>query len=93
MLKLDDQIAATLELEPDGMMREPWGTVLDGPMAMRRRELWRSGDQRITVGVWECDAGRFQTLFDGEGEHIRIIAGEMICTADDRTVTELGPGD
>jgi uncharacterized cupin superfamily protein len=93
VLKLDDQIAASLELESAGLMREPWGTVLDGPMEMRRRELWRSRDSRVTVGVWECDAGRFQTLFDGVGEHIRVVAGAMVCTADDGTVTELAPGD
>jgi uncharacterized cupin superfamily protein len=93
VLKLDDQTVASLELEAAGLMREPWGTVLDGPMAMRRLELWRSNDGRISVGVWECESGRFQTLFDGEGEHIRVITGAMICTANDGAVIELGPGD
>jgi len=74
-------------------MREPWGTALDCPMEMRRCELWRSDDGRITTGVWECDAGRFQTYFDGVGEFIRVITGDMTCTADDGTTVALGPGD
>lgn len=93
MLKIDDATALSLELESAGLMCEPWGTALDGPIEMRRRELWRSEDERISTGVWECDAGRFQTLFDGEGEFIRVVSGEMTCIADDGTITELGPGD
>ena len=93
MLTIDDAIATSLELEPVGFMREPWGTALDCPMEMRRCELWRSDDGRITTGVWECDAGRFQTYFDGVGEFIRVITGDMTCTADDGTTVALGPGD
>jgi len=93
MLKIDDAAAIALEREDAGLMREPLGTALDGPIGMRRRQLWRSEDKRIGTGVWECDAGRFHTLFDREGEFIRVVRGRMTCIADDGTTTELGPGD
>lgn len=93
MLKIDDTAAAALELESAGYMREPWGTILDAPMEMRRRELWRSTEGTISTGVWECDAGRFRTLFDAVGEFIHVVSGSLVCTADDGTVTELNPGD
>lgn len=92
-LKIDDATALALDLEDAGLMRQPWGTSLGGPIAMRRRQLWRSEDGRIGTGVWECDAGQFHTLFDREGEFIRVIAGRMTCVADDGTTLELGPGD
>ena len=47
----------------------------------------------IGTGVWECDAGRFHTLFDREGEFIRVVRGRMTCVADDGTTIELVPGD
>jgi uncharacterized cupin superfamily protein len=93
MLKIDEACAATLELESAGLMREPWGTSLAGPQEMRRRELWRSADGRIATGVWECDAGRFETHFDGVGEFIRVISGTMTCSGDDAETTTLVPGD
>ena len=93
ILKIDDATAAALVLEERGPMQEPLGTVLDGPIGTRGRRLWTSPDGRVWTTVWECDAGRFHTVFDGEGEVIRIIEGRLTCLADDGTTTELSPGD
>lgn len=82
-LKLDDATALDIELESAGLMREPWGTALDGPIEMRRRELWRSADGRIMTGIWECDAGRFHADFGGYGELMTAISGEVECIGDD----------
>jgi hypothetical protein len=67
VLKLNDEDAASLDLEPAGLMREPWCMVLDSSMALCRRKWWRSSDGRVSVGVWECDAGRIRTLFGWRG--------------------------
>lgn len=88
-LKIGRETVAALPLEDWGAIR----TAVDGPMATRGSETWRSPDERVGTGVWECDAGRFPARFAGRGEFIQVVTGRMTCTADDGTVTELGPGD
>ena len=88
-LKIDAGLAKTIELEA-------WGAIssaVDGPMETRGSETWRSPDQAVGTGIWECDAGTFTADFADGGEFIQVINGTMTCTADDGTVTELGPGD
>jgi uncharacterized cupin superfamily protein len=75
---------------------EAWGEIKsakDGPMATRGVETWRSDDEQIGTGIWECDTGRFTARFANGGEFIQVVRGRMTCTAEDGTVTELGPGD
>jgi uncharacterized protein len=88
-LKIDDATAAALELETLGSI----GSAKDGPMETRGKAIWKSDDERIGTGVWECDAGRFTAKFAGQGEFIHIVSGSMTCTAEDGTVTELAAGD
>lgn len=88
-LKIDNETVAGRELEAWGEI----GSAKDGPMATRGVETWRSADEAIGTGIWECDAGRFTANFGAGGEFIQVISGRMTCTADDGTVTELGPGD
>jgi uncharacterized protein len=88
-LKIDDPTAAALDLDTWGAI----GSAMDGPMETRCHELWRSPDEKVGTGIWECDAGRFTAHFAGRGEFIHIVTGRMTCTAEDGTVTELAAGD
>lgn len=88
-LKIDATTMGSVELEA-------WGAISsaqDGPMETRGKEVWQSPDERIGTGIWECDAGTFTARFAGRGEFIQVISGNMTCTAEDGTVTDLGPGD
>jgi uncharacterized cupin superfamily protein len=64
-----------------------------GSLGKRSRTLWRSDDGTIEMGIWEIDAGRFHARFHGNGELIRIVAGEVDCTGDDGSRFSLRPGD
>lgn len=88
-LKIAGSGAATVDLET-------WGAIpsaMDGPMETRGKETWRSADEKIGTGIWECDAGRFKAGFKHGGEFITIIRGRMTCIGDDGVTVELGPGD
>lgn len=88
-LKIGRESAGERELEDWGAI----GSAMDGPMGTRGVETWRSPDERIGTGIWECDAGRFRAHFAGRGEFIQVISGRMTCIDADGTVTELGAGD
>jgi uncharacterized protein len=64
-----------------------------GPLAKRSRTLWQSADGSLEVGIWEIDAGRFDTDFGAYGECIRILSGEIRCTTDDGEPFTLRAGD
>ncbi len=64
-----------------------------GPLGKRSRTLWRSDDGTIEMGVCEIDAGRFQANFGANGELIRIVEGEVVCTGDDGSRFSLRSGD
>jgi uncharacterized protein len=87
-LKIDPARAKSMELEK-------WGPIKssENPMETRGNEVWRSPDEKIGTGIWECDAGTFTARFVDRGEFIQVVNGTMTCTAEDGTVTELGPGD
>jgi uncharacterized cupin superfamily protein len=88
-LKIESTTVSARELEDWGAI----GSALDGPMETRGVETWRSANERIGTGIWECDAGRFRASFAGRGEFIQVISGSMTCISEDGVTTELGPGD
>lgn len=88
-LKIAPETATSMELETWGSI----GSAMDGPMETRGREVWRSTDERVGTGIWECDAGRFRARFEGRGEFIQIVSGSMTCIEENGPTTELGPGD
>ena len=92
-LKIDRASLASLPLEDRKLFGPPLGEPLDGPMATARRGLWQSGDGAIRVGLWACAPGRFWTMYDGEGEFIRVMDGRLTCVEDGGPTTHLGPGD
>ena len=89
-VKIDDATMATLDL-PE---KEPFEQLDGSPLGTRGVHLWTSADGTTVTGVWECDAGRFWADFGEYGETIRIISGDLTCTADaDGAITTLGPGE
>ncbi len=67
---------------------------IDGASIQTRElESWSNASESVSTGVWECEPGRFQSKFAKHGEFIHIISGELEATADDGTVTTVGPGD
>lgn len=91
--KIDGSTAASMELEDRGPFGPPLGEPLDGPMATAGRRVWQSADGTITVGLWECAPGRFWTVFEGEGEFIRIVGGRLTCVEEGGATVQLGAGD
>ncbi len=81
------------DLEDWGLLAPPLAQPLGDPMPTRGLETWSSEDEKTSTGIWECEPGPSQWKLDGEGELIYVVRGRMTCTADDGTVTEVGPGD
>lgn len=92
-VKIDGASLTSLPLEERKLFGPPLGEPLDGPMETARRQLWRSGDESTGVGLWECAPGRFWTLFDGDGEFLRILEGRLTCIEEGGPTTYLGPRD
>ena len=89
-VKIDGAEAASMTL-PDSITIDG----VDGHRLQTRDAiLYTSDDGVIESGVWEIDAGRYHARFTQYGETIRIVSGELICTADeDGSVTRFVPGD
>jgi uncharacterized cupin superfamily protein len=81
------------ELEDWGPLEPPLAQPLGDPMPTRGLETWSSADEKTSTGIWECGPGPSQWKLEGQGELIYVVRGRMTCTADDGTVTEVGPGD
>ena len=59
----------------------------------RDYRAWINNDGSIETGIWECDAGTFQSRFEHHGELILILAGEMLCTPEAGEPFTLSEGD
>lgn len=70
-------------------------SAIEGEAGLQTRgqEFWTREDSKVSTGIWECEPGTFTSRFAGRGEFITIVAGELDCTAEDGTVTELRAGD
>ena len=80
------------DLEDWGPLAPPLAEPLGAAMATRGLETWSSVDEATSTGIWECEPGPSRWELDG-GEFIHVVRGRMTCTADDGTITEVGPGD
>jgi uncharacterized protein len=81
------------ELEDWGLLAPPLAEPLGDPMPTKGLETWSSEDGKTSTGIWECGPGPSRWEMKGEGELIHVVSGRMTCTAEDGTVTEIGPGD
>ena len=80
------------ELEDWGLLALPLAEPLGDPMPTKGVETWSSEDGKTSTGIWECGPGPSRWEMKGEGELIHVVSGRMTCTAEDGTVTEIGPG-
>lgn len=90
---ISDSEAAALELDEYGPLKPPVGQPLDGPMTTSGKVFWRSADEKIMTGVWECSAGRLRADFDNAGEMVHVVSGTIRALADDGEERVIGPGE
>jgi uncharacterized cupin superfamily protein len=89
---IDGTRAKSMELEEG----EPWPAerTADGrPIGKRSVETWRNADGSLWSGVWEVDQGKFWATFEGYGEFLYVVSGEMECLGDDGSQFTLRAGD
>ena len=79
----------TVEL---GQMKDKPTTLTPGQKEVSR-ELWKSADGRVKIGLWECTAGRFTADRSQAAEFCHFLTGRILMTYQDGTKRELGPGD
>lgn len=80
---------ATLELgEP-----APKPTSLEGDQMEASCELWKSKDGKLSIGVWECTAGRFLADRTNNSETCHLISGSISLHGEDGRTQDLKAGD
>ena len=87
----DDAVEITLE--DYGPISVEIGVALDGPMSHRGVVFYQSDVSGVIAGLWEIDAGRISTAFDGSGETVHIVSGRLIAIDEGGHRLELAPGD
>ena len=66
--------------------------IMEGTPTARGTVLMQSQDQRVSAGIWECTAGKFQWIF-GWDEFVHILEGEVTIREEGGSVHTLRPGD
>lgn len=85
--------AVEMALDEYGPISESIGVALDGPMSHRGVVFYAAEATGVTAGLWEIDAGRISTAFEGGGETVHIVKGRLIAVEEGGGRLELGPGD
>ena len=88
-----DGYAPDMKLDEYGPISPSIGIALDGPMTHRGKIFWSSSDGSVNCGLWGVDAGRFSCSFDGEGEMVHVVQGEIVATSEDGSIVRLTAGD
>lgn len=81
------------QLEDWGRLAPPLATPLEGELATRGSSLWKSADEKIKTGTWQCSPGKSRWEFSAGGEFIQVLAGEMTVTRDGQAPITLREGD
>ena len=66
--------------------------ILAGNPAQSAINLFQSADGRFNSGIWECQPGTWRVVFS-ESEFCHLLAGIIIVTGDDGSVTTFKAGD
>lgn len=93
IVPISDSDAAEMPLDDYGPLTLPVGEPLDGPMVTSGKVFWRSDDQRIMTGVWECSAGRMRADFANGGEMFHVVKGSIRALSDDGSELLIRAGD
>ncbi len=72
--------------------RPPSDLILGGDPAQSAINLFQSADGRFSSGIWECQPGTWRVVFS-ESEFCHLLAGIIIVTGDDGSVTTFKAGD
>jgi len=72
---------------------KPKPTTLTAGQQEASTILWKSPDNSVLIGVWECTPGTFTATRDGYAEVAHIIAGRCTLTTAAGVTTAHGPGD
>lgn len=75
---------------PDMPIEPSW--ILEGLPRARGAVLTQSPDKKVSTGLWECSAGRFQWTF-GWDEFVHILEGEATIKPEGGAAITLRPGD
>lgn len=68
-------------------------TSIDCEQWEAARELWRSNDGTMKIGVWECTPGRFSADRSAASETCHLISGRVTLHNPDGTSRDLAAGD
>ena len=68
-------------------------TSISGDQMEASRELWQSKDGELSVGVWECTAGRFSADRANNSETCHLISGSITLHGEDGQTSNLKAGD
>ena len=80
---------ATLDLgEPS---RKP--TSIGRNQMEASRQLWKSNDDKLSIGVWECTPGRFSANRAQNSETCHLITGSITLQGEDGQTQNLRAGD
>lgn len=55
--------------------------------------LWKSADEKVLIGVWECSPGTFRATREGYDEVANLLSGRVTLVSEDGERSEHGPGD
>lgn len=96
--RAEERRAASQPVDPmpafnvdDAELQSAPTTTTDGRPAMRSAKLIRSADDRVAMGLWDCQAGEFEVRFSCD-EAVHILEGEVIVRTEGRLQT-LRAGD
>lgn len=89
---IDFRVTAGLgTLDLGAPARKP--TSIDCQQWEAARELWRSNDGTMKIGVWECTPGRFSADRAAASETCHLISGRVTLHNPDGTSRDLAAGD
>ena len=74
------------------IFRPPSDRILAGDPAQSAINLFQSTDGRFNSGIWESERGTWRVVFT-ESEFCHLLAGTIIVTGDDGSVTTFKAGD
>jgi uncharacterized protein len=66
--------------------------IMSGSPQQTAHNLFESADKRFNSGIWQSEPGKWRVVFS-ESEFCYIIAGRIIITSDDGSVTTVKAGD
>jgi uncharacterized cupin superfamily protein len=93
VVPVSDADVVAMQLDEYGPLKPSVGIPLDGPMTTSGKVFYKSDDEKIMTGVWECTAGRMRADFGNGGEMVHVVKGTIRALGDDGDERVVGPGE